>query len=71
MMHLRGKLTGVDIARIGDLLSSVHCWIENPKTLPKKEEVITWIDKFLLEETILTQDSYGISNSILSSRIYI
>lgn len=38
MMHMRNEpQTGVDVSRIGEILATLACWIDNPVTLPKTE----------------------------------
>jgi hypothetical protein len=60
MMHIRGaRVTSGDVARAGELLASLTCWIDNPKTLPKKEDVSAWVDTMMKERAITTQDSAG------------
>lgn len=59
-MHMRQQnISGVDIARIGDILSSLACWIDNPKTNPKKEEVLDIIARAVKERAIASADAPG------------
>lgn len=59
-MHMRAQnISGVDIARIGDILSSLACWIDNPKTNPKKEDVLDIIGRAVKAKAIPSADAPG------------
>jgi hypothetical protein len=53
------NISGVDIARMGDILSSLACWIDNPKTFPKKEEVLEIVSRVVKEQAIASADAPG------------
>jgi elongation factor 1-alpha len=38
LMHIRSELSSLDVARIGEIMATMRCWINNPKTKPKIEE---------------------------------
>lgn len=60
MMHMRAEnISGVDIARMGDILSSLACWVDNPKTNPKREEVFDIIARGVKEQAIPSSDAPG------------
>eukprot|EP01127_Copromyxa_protea_P014471 TRINITY_DN4037_c0_g1_i5.p1 TRINITY_DN4037_c0_g1~~TRINITY_DN4037_c0_g1_i5.p1 ORF type:complete len:1576 (-),score=392.54 TRINITY_DN4037_c0_g1_i5:89-4816(-) len=59
-MHMRSQnISGVDVARMGDILSSLACWIDNPKTFPKKEDVLDIINRAVKEKAIASADAPG------------
>jgi len=60
MMHLRrNPMVDVDFLRAGEFLCTTSCWIDNPKTNPKKEEVQEIVDRSLKTGAITTLDSPG------------
>lgn len=65
MMHMRNEPhTGVDISRMGEILATLACWIDNPNTLPKQEEFRTLVDTLVKEQSISTAESVGKRNFI-------
>lgn len=60
MCHMKNNpLTGVDITRIAEILATLGCWIDNPKTFPKPEEYRELVDTIIKTQSIPNQVSPG------------
>jgi hypothetical protein len=49
---MRGKHTGLDITRIGEILSTLACWIDNPHTVPKLETFREMISEIVKDQGV-------------------
>jgi hypothetical protein len=59
-MHMRNRPhSGVDISRIGEILCTIACWIDNPNTLPKVEEFREIVDNMVKKQKVPPADSPG------------
>jgi hypothetical protein len=60
MMHMRqDPISGVDISRMGEILCTIACWIDNPNTFPKVEEFRELVDNMVKENTVPNGASPG------------
>ena len=57
-MHMRNEHpSGVDISRIGEILCTLACWIDNPHTLPKPEEFRELVDNLVKNQVKFPKNS--------------
>ena len=60
IMHMRNKPhSGIDVSRIGEILCTIACWIDNPNTLPKEEEFREIVDNMVKKQKVPPADSPG------------
>ncbi|KAL6057492.1 Eukaryotic peptide chain release factor GTP-binding subunit [Balamuthia mandrillaris] len=61
LMHMKKRPpTGMDVSRMAEILATLACWIDNPKTLPKYHDAMGLVLKLVNGRSVLKQaDSPG------------